>query len=65
MTCRRGDLREEVGRIRAALAAGYSVAHLARLYGCRKSSIELIRDGHVYKDLPMLEPRQGAKTEGG
>ena len=35
MTCRHGDLREEVGRIREALSAGYTVAHLARLYGCR------------------------------
>ncbi|WP_223643931.1 hypothetical protein [Corallococcus sp. EGB] len=65
MTCRPGDLREEVGRIRAALAAGYSVAHLARLYGCHWETIKAIRDGHVYKGVPVLESRQGAKTEGG
>ncbi|RKI32153.1 hypothetical protein D7Y27_36505 [Corallococcus sp. AB004] len=65
MTCRPGDLREEVGRIRAALAAGYSVAHLAQLYGCRWDAVWAIRDGHAYKDLPMPELRQCAKPEGG
>ncbi|RKI09729.1 hypothetical protein D7Y15_23425 [Corallococcus sp. AB030] len=64
MTCRSGDLREEVGRIRAALAAGYSVAHLARRYSCHWETIKAIRDGHVYKDLLMPEPQQDAKNEG-
>ena len=43
-------------RIRAALAAGYSVAHLARLYGCSESSIQAIREGRTYKDLPGIRP---------
>lgn len=64
MTCRRGELREEVGRIRAALAAGYTVGYLAQLYGCSWESIREIRDGHVYKDLPFPETPPDAKREG-
>jgi hypothetical protein len=64
MTCRHGDRRTEVGRIRAALFAEYTVAHLARLYGCRWETIQAIRDGHTYKDGSFPEPHQDAKKEG-
>lgn len=54
VTCRPGDLREEMDRIRSALAAGFAVAHMVCLYSCRRETIEAIRDAHP--TLPCRSP---------
>ncbi|WP_158625644.1 hypothetical protein [Corallococcus carmarthensis] len=55
MTCRPGDLHEELGCIGVELAAGCGVTHPARLY-YRCAAIQTICDS-TYRDLPTTGPQ--------
>lgn len=47
MACR-GELKDDAQRIRDALALGYSVADVARTYGCTPAAVRKVRDGESY-----------------
>lgn len=59
MACR-GDLKEEVERIRAALDMGYSASAVARTFGCSLTAVLKVRDGASYGAPPR---RPGPKPK--